>query len=358
MEGIIFSDILINNKEVFINIFKQHYEKDQTNIDNAINNLSVALESFSAKALNTEENANKFRKAWLEFQRVVLLNQQPLQLIVVYRGSGGKDSEFSGILNQSQAEVAKGIDSGGKAVSDSIAAFKGSKVEEFLRSHSDEFITQLYERVGETDASNIWSYHKDTIPKAFSGNLSESKWQDVYYSNYYTGQGLGQAYDAFMNHVANYNTEVYNYLISSGKVEPENLDIATGKRKSVYNEEGGTGPSGNFPQLLKDSTNRVGWYTGGDIIIINKETMAVVYNIQLKTTTRNKQSVFLERVQSIRNFIATFKNSTVEKKAEQLYSFLLTSASNHSDFQNIPQKEINNLIKDTLTSKGLNFSIS
>ena len=72
-------------------------------------------------------------------------------------------------------------------MSDSITALKASKVEEFLKSHSNEFITQLYERVGETDANNIWSYHEDTIPKTFSGDLSESRWQDVYYSNYYTG---------------------------------------------------------------------------------------------------------------------------------------------------------------------------
>jgi hypothetical protein len=37
--------------------------------------------------------------------------------------------------------------------------------------------------------------------------------------------------------------------------------------------------SGHFPELLNDSKNRIGWYTGGDIIIINPETLSVVYNI-------------------------------------------------------------------------------
>jgi hypothetical protein len=105
-------------------------------------------------------------------------------------------------------------------------------------------------------------------------------WREPFYSSntYFMGLGLGKAYDAFMNHLANHNRAVYDYLSSSGlqdNISPFNIR----EKASVFKEEGGVTKNGNFPRLLKESNNNTGWYTGGDIIIINKETMAVVYNI-------------------------------------------------------------------------------
>ena len=80
-----------------------------------------------------------------------------------------------------------------------------------------------------------------------------------------------------MNHLANHNKQVYNYLVQSGLTNTTSLNVK--EKSSVFIEEGGAKKSGNFPRLLNESKNRTGWYTGGDIIIVNPETMSVVYNI-------------------------------------------------------------------------------
>lgn len=342
---------------MFIKIFEEYYKDKAKEINNAAKELENALLSFHSKVLTTEENASKFRKAWLKFEQQVLLNQRPLQLMVIYRGDKGKSNEISGILNQSDAEVSRGINSGAQAVLDSIEAKKAEEVENFLRNHLDSFIDQLYDPIGRENSKNIGKYHRDQIPKGFKGRLGSTKWQNVYYSNYYSGQGLGQAYDAFMNHIANHNRQVYDYLVSNGKQEVfDGLQKLSKVQRSVFEEEGGTGPSGNFPKLLKDSTNRVGWYTGGDIIIVNPDTMSIVYNIQLKSTSRKRQTVFEEKVAAIRMFIQVFTAaSTPQKKAEQLYSFLKTTVSNSLELNQLPQKDIEDLIKTTLQKSGINI---
>jgi hypothetical protein len=48
---------------------------------------------------------------------------------------------------------------------------------------------------------------------------------------------LGQAYDAFMNHIANHNQNVYNYLSSSG-MQTNISDSDLDHKKSVWDEEG------------------------------------------------------------------------------------------------------------------------
>ena len=79
--------------------------------------------------------------------------------------------------------------------------------------------------------------------------------------------------------------------------------------------------------------------------------MNIVYNIQLKTTTANKQSVFAEKVSAIRTFIQQFIKYTPRQKGEKLFDFLLTSVSNRNDFNNAPQDTINDIIYNELQKK-------
>jgi hypothetical protein len=103
-----------------------------------------------------------------------------------------------------------------------------------------------------------------------------------------------------MNHVANHHHQVYDYLVKGGLTEPP---VTIHKKGSVFHEEGGAEAQSSFPRLLNESKNHTGWYTGGDIIIVDPKTMGVVYNIQLKTTTEKNITVFAEKVAAIRNFI-------------------------------------------------------
>ena len=64
--GIIFADIFVNSKDIFIEYFTQYYSENKTEIDSAINELSLCLESITSKKL-TIESSERFHKAWKQF---------------------------------------------------------------------------------------------------------------------------------------------------------------------------------------------------------------------------------------------------------------------------------------------------
>lgn len=340
---------------MFVKMFEEYYIENQAIVDPVINRLQMVLNNYSTKKV-TSAMASEFHTAWNAFQQTVLLNQQDLQLIVAYRGQSGKNGQFSEILKQHQVEGTVngnyGIDAGNKLVKDSIAAVKASEVEAFLQSHLNGFLNQLELKITENEAEKIHKYHSMFLANK-DIKVVGSRWREPFYgtndSHFFSGQGLGQAYDAFMNHLANHNKQVYDYLASGGK--NGGTSLKTTERASVFKEERGVSPGGTFPKLLNDSKNHIGWYTGGDIIIVNPSTMEIVYNIQLKTTTENKPSVFAEKISAIRTFINMFVKLTPKEKGERLFDFLLTSVSNRSDFNFLPQEEIDSLIEKTLMQK-------
>lgn len=358
--GIIFADIFINNKDMFVDIFEQYYLKNQQELDKVITQLNSVLTEYTTKQV-TVSMADAFQKSWKEFQQKVLLNQADLQLIVAYRGQSGKDGQFSQIIKQSDVEGnvggAYGIDSGNKLIKDSMQALKAQQVESFLQTHLNGFLNQLETPITKGEAIKIYKYHQQFLHTMFLESkhppITGQKWRVPFYgasaSHYFSGRGLGQAYDAFMNHLANHNKQVYDYLAQGGLVS--NTPLNPQEKGSVFQEEGGVEKQGSFPYLLNESKNHTGWYTGGDIVIVNPQTMGVVYNIQLKTTTANKPSVFAERVSDIRKFIGALINMTPRQKGEKIFDFLLTSVSNRQDFNNLPQQTIDDLIKTNLKTK-------
>lgn len=357
--GIIFGDIFINNKEFFVDIFEQYYLQNQQELDFVINELNRVLTQYTTQSV-TAAMAKEFSVAWHNFQQKVLLNQQDLQLIVAYRGYRGKNGRFSQIVKQSDVEGTVngryGIDSGNALITESMNALKAAKVEQFLQSHLNGFLNQLETPISNDESVKLYKYHRQFLHEQFSqvgpSAINGLRWRVPFYGvnagHYFAGQGLGQAYDAFMNHIANHNRQVYDYLVTGGLKQPP---MTIHKKGSVFREEGGAESYGSFPQLLSDSKNHIGWYTGGDIIIVDPKTMGVVYNIQLKTTTEKKVSVFMERVSAIRSFIQDLIKMSPRQKGEKVFDFLKTSISNKADFNNLPQETINDIIKQELQSK-------
>lgn len=372
IEGIIFADLFINSKDQFTEFFIQHYSQNQQAIDTCINELNGVLTLYATKAI-TPAMASEFKISWNNFEKIVLLNQGDLQLLVAYRGASGKNGQFSQIIKQEDVEGAGtgigasyGINAGHDLIKDSIKALNASKIEQFLQYHLNGLLNQLETKITRDEGRKIHLYHQAQLTMAQMGateiHLTGMLYRDAFYGGsagyYYGGQGLGKAYDAFMNHMANKETHIFNYLRSGGQSEANDISLVTHRDTSVFVEEGGVEQHGHFPQLLKDSTNHTGWYTGGDIIIVNPETMSIVYNIQLKTTTANKPSVFGERVEKIRKFLKGFQELTPEQKAERIFDFMLTSISNHDAFNTLPQEDIEEMLKQELTNKIKDIKIS
>ena len=367
--GIIFADLFINDKKFFVDFFSSYYEANQTIIDKAITNLDQVLKQYTTKAV-TKEMADSFKTAWNNFENIVLMNKKDLQLIVSYRGTQEYDATFSQIVEQSKVEgeaysngaLTYGINSGHQLIQESMEALKASEIEKFLQKHLNDFLNQLRESITGEEAHRIHMYHEYCLLSALQNSeehITGKSWINAFYSqsygHYYGGQGLGQAYDAFMNHLANKETAIYSYLRTNGQ-QFVNTEVNTNKR-TVYVEEKGVLKVGNFAELLKESRNHIGWYTGGDIVIVSPETMEIVYNIQLKTTGRKTLSVFTEKVEAIRRFIDGLIALSPKEKGERIFDFLLTSISNYDAFNKLPQKTVNNIIRQELTSKlGIDFS--
>lgn len=363
-QGIIFSDMFITNKDMFVKFFASYYREKQAVLDPIINNVKKVLDKYTEKVI-TPAMATDFKTAWNDFEKNVLLNQGDLQLLVAYRGKQGLNATFSKIVKQADVEGAAtsdgetryGIQSGHDLIKETMDALKASDIEKFLQKHLNDFLNQLKEHITGEEAHDIHQYHEYCLITSLQNtrtHLTNKTWINAFYSSsygrYFGGQGLGQAYDAFMNHLADKEPSIYGYLSSSGlRDNPQNFDFMT--KKTVYEEEKGVLKIGNFAELLKESRNHIGWYTGGDIVIVSPETMQIVYNIQLKTTGRNVLSVFAERVESIRTFINGFIALSPEQKGERIFEFFLTSISNASQFNSLPQTEIDNLVKQGLEMK-------
>ena len=308
--------------------------------------------------------ADSFKNAWKNFQRIVLLNDGDLQLLVAYRGYQGRNAEFSQIIRQEDVEGVGetvrgrqyGIKAGDDLIKDSIDALKASQVEQFLQKHLNDFLNQLESSIDKDQAHKIHLYHEYCLANYLQNtpiHITGMSWIYAFItsnsSSYYSGQGLGKAYDAFMNHMANKETGIYNYLRSNGMSSV--AEKMTFRSQSVYIEEHGVEPEGTFAELLKAGQNSIGWYTGGDIVIVSPQTMEIVYNIQLKTTTRNRPSVFAEKVEAIRKFLQGFNELTPEQKGAKIFDFFLTSISNYDAFNSLPQKDIDQLIEDGVGKK-------
>lgn len=361
-QGIIFKDIFINNKEIFVDIFEDYYVQNKVILDPIINDVHSVLQQYKTKTI-TPAMAEAFKDAWGRFERNILLNQGDLQLLVAYRGQSGLNAQFSQIIPQSAVEGTSqtqygnqyGIQSGHDLIKDSMAALEASDIEKFLQKHLNGLLNQLETPINHNEAYLLHRYHTDCLATFFQEedeeHLTGVRFREAFYSknagHYFGGQGLGQVYDAYMNHMANKETWIYDYLQSGGMTgAPGGARFANHGDSTVYIEEGQVFHNANFPRLLKNSKNHTGWYTGGDIIIVNPETMSIVYNIQLKTTTANKASIFGERVEKIRAFIDKFINDSPRQKGERIFDFFLTSVSNEAAFNNIPQEEINKLLEN------------
>lgn len=381
--GIIFADLFVNSKEMFINYFTEYYNQHKGEIDAAIMELSFCLESITSKKL-TVEGAQKFQETWNKFQKVVLHNSNPLQLMVGYRdaSAGGKNVQFSALINQDSATIDNMIDTGSQAVRDAMALArqieKAQTIEDVLKHHLNGYIDQLYyHHLNHNEVATLATTNLNYVPDRWKKKyhltdiLTGQNWQDIYYSNYYTGQGLGQAYDAFMNHVGNHHKELFNYLNTNGVFHTGDVPRVS---SSVYGEE--MGVAGNFPRLLSDSLNHTGWYTGGDIVIVDPKTMSVIYNIQLKTTQNTRRDekgnikyptkfeIAISNLKKIINGkdasgkgdLTPLSQLSPREKAERLFEEFKTSISNWGEFDNAIDNTINNIYKKVLPEK-LNITL-
>lgn len=148
-------------------------------------------------------------------------------------------------------------------------------------------------------------------------------YKNAIYGNSFGRFFNGKVADAYLNHIGATHFSYLNNFLNSG--------ISTGmehlKDSSVKLEERAQGTL-NFVKLLIASNNRTPWYTGGDLIVTNKQGQ-IVANIQLKTSGAegswigNIRTKTLEK--EIDKILETIKQD-YKKTAKSFYNSLKTSS--------------------------------
>ena len=342
--GIIFHDLFVD-KELFIPAFKSYYKEKQEDIEITVKNLLDLLTRFNTATV-TKAMASEFQINWEKFQTQVLGNNNPLQLLVAYRDGLGENAQFSQIIEQRQVEETVktekgyqyGINSGNSLITDSFKIIKARQVEGFLQEHLAGLLNQLYyTHIDRSTAEALHDYHSRLLREIYTTSnmkkrqhITGLRWHELIYGNMGWAQWQGNAYEAYLNHMADHEPTLFDYLSQHGKDTIADFSINR-QRQSVFVEEGGEEPDlGHFPILMMGQVNSIPWFAGGDIVIVN-EKMEVVYNIQLKTTTRKSQTVFTEKISELRKFLTDFVSAaTVEEKAELLFSSFKNTIANSS----------------------------
>lgn len=146
----------------------------------------------------------------------------------------------------------------------------------------------------------------------------------------------GQVADAFLQHVGEYHSQLLS--LETKQIQNNNLP-------SVLQEE----KSAKLINRMIEAKNRVGWYTGGDLILTDAAGR-VIYNIQLKTSSGSGSAIgnikTTELSKHINKLLILFNNQAEDRQiAMQFYEMLKTSSVKQqlqSEIEKIPA----DLIKD------------
>ena len=180
--------------------------------------------------------------------------------------------------------------------------------------NSNDIIGTLDEFFGKNSKVSV---SPDRIKRMGHSAHYQNSLMNVIYGDTPEDQRRGKIADAFLNHLGNMHRAIF-----TGGIE-----TITPFTRSVKEEEGP-----HFLQLLADSANNAGWWTGGDLILVNNNQ--VIANIQLKTILNTSDSSvgtirtteILNQVQQLRDFIEKDVVYNRDKFANIMYDTFKTSA--------------------------------
>lgn len=351
-EGIIFGGYLLS-KEDFIPLFEKWYEQKGQALVEELRMLEQEIAGMIQREMTpsasdasvlkprihrTEKyNAEMIYKKWEKIQKDYFGNDA-VSLIAITKfdeenltwSQNVEESAFmtaSGI-NVTAAQFKKVAEDTFKNASTLAAA---EELQKFLRLHYAQLCTQLSSY--HINVDEAYKLHK-TIPKksALYKNRLEHFTGRTYGDIIFASQGNaeGKQLDAFMNHIGQYNKQIFN-LMTAGTANKETLSQI--KNFDTHNAFGDifTNPGIVQPWLLA-SLNSASWLTGGDVIVVD-ESGKVIYNIQIKSTSEGKNfELALTRLLSLVSRMIK-KTEAARFKPKQLanlmYNSLKTSSSNN-----------------------------
>ena len=350
-EGIVFGGYLLS-KEEFIPIFEKWYQQKGEQfiqqlriLESEIKVMIVREMSPSASNPNvsklrthrtSEYNAAQVYQKWEAIQKEYFGNDA-VTLIAITQFDG-EQMTWSQNVDEGQFVTASGINISAaqfqKVAHDTMNAAStlaaAEEVQNFLRLHYAQLCAQLISyKININEAAEL---HK-RIPKksALYANRHEHftgrSYEDIIFAS--QGNAEGKRLDAFMNHIGQYNKQIFS-LMNTGVANKESL-----QRINNFDTHGAFGEIFSSPGIVQPwllaSLNTTSWLTGGDVIVVD-DNGAIIYNIQIKSTSSGKNfELALNRLLSLlTRMIHKTESSRFKPKqlAQMMYNSLKTTSAN------------------------------
>lgn len=164
----------------------------------------------------------------------------------------------------------------------------------------------------------------------------------------------GMIADAFLNHLGRMHHQLFL-----------NEAFVSNKLPTVLQEEG----QDSFFQLLANSVNKTGWYTGGDLVLISGNE--VIANIQLKTIQNLKEIkqqgselAYKEIKKRVTLLQSTYNKTSIKDKeafVKRVYNLFKTSAIIHEvekEIEEIPMDFAKENLKAIKAKNGVTINVT
>lgn len=371
-KGIIFGNYFMDY-EMFKPIFIEWYSQKRESFKKALEEKVIAeieqmVKIENGKVVNrhgmavrtVEYNARKIYLAWETISKDYFGNGSVSLLIGAKFGKN--NYQWSQVVEENTIIDEKGIQVRKKAldkIQDAVDQSKGiyaaAQIQDIINKHINDMMKQLDTKMLDKPEARLM--HQLLEARHSSLNNANFHFTGATYNQIIFGKqqnAAGKQLDAFMNHMGNLHNQVFN-LLSTPTVSGNSLANSLGSLQDIEDD---------FPMLfnnpyevqpwLLDSLNSASWLTGGDIVVTDNKGK-VIYNIQLKTTSKGKTfgvatSVLYSFATQMRDLIN--EDSSPEELAEIMFKKLSTSTANIAP--TIEQMATENIYADIEKQLGLN----
>lgn len=347
-EGIIFGGYLLS-KDEFLSIFFDWYQQRkndlkrdlQTQVIDKIEVMIKVSERYSKskgtyvpsiRRVKEKYDAQQIHLAWQRITQEYFGNREVTLIAAAKFGSSeytwtNNILETDAINKQGISIQKKGLDELNKTMELVGSIYAAQDVQSFLNIHYNNLLTVLDTYTLNSDEAaamrHLLATRKSLLNNA-SFQFAGSTYNKIIFDSQRNAEG--KKLDAFMNHIGDYNKELFGAMrvskIQATAIKDLKLDDHGGFEKIFPNK------NKTQPWLL-DSLNSTSWLSGGDIVVVDAKG-AVLYNIQLKSTSKGKTfevapSLLLSLA---RNMVLLIDSDNPTELAELMFNRLKTSSSN------------------------------
>ncbi len=386
-EGIIFGGHLLD-KDTFIKIFEEWYnEKNQefyqdlVVLKDEISQMYIMelRESQShpgvwknAMRRQSSYNAKKIYERWEQIQKKYFGNNAVTLIAITKFGekelTWSQNIEEASVMTEGGINVTKTqLNAAVGSLDKDLAAYAAAQdIQSFFRKHYGDMCNQLTDyKMNNKDAQLLHQTisSKSPLYQSRHESFTGRSYGEIIFAS--QGNAEGKQLDAFMNHVAQYNKELFG-LMSASTVNGNqltNLEI---------NDHGGFSGIFSSPQIVQPwllaSLNSASWLTGGDVVVID-EFGAVIYNIQIKSTLADSGKNFELALTRLENLIDRLikrmkkmhENPRLKPRslANMMYKSLKTTSSNDvTRSESFMETEAYNTVRKNLNLSPINIEFN